>query len=125
MTAFLLDSDVVIELLRARNKAIQSTWAATVGSEILVLYSPVTTAEIEHGLRDHERPAVDAWFAALTCVPIDAVIGVKAGAYLRQFEKSHGLELGDALIAATAAVHNLQLWTRNKKHYPMRDIKLH
>jgi len=125
MKAVLLDSDVVIEILRGRNGAIQSLWTATVGSDMLVLYSPVTAAEIEHGLRENERQPVEAWFAALTCVPIDTVIGVKAGGYLRQFEKSHGLELGDALIAATAVVHSLHLWTRNKKHYPMRDIQLH
>jgi len=49
---------------------------------------------------------------------------VKAGDYLRQFHRSHSLELGDALIAATASIHLLRLWTRNRKHYPMKDIQL-
>jgi predicted nucleic acid-binding protein len=44
-------------------------------------------------------------------------IGRRAGGYLRQF-------LGDALIAAAAAVHGCALWTRNRKHYPMEDIEL-
>jgi predicted nucleic acid-binding protein len=39
----------------------------------------------------------------------------------RQFHASHAVELGDALIAATASVHTLRLWTRNRKHFPMRD----
>jgi len=30
--------------------------------------------------------------------------------------------LGDAFIAATVSVHNLELWTRNRKPYPMKDI---
>jgi predicted nucleic acid-binding protein len=30
--------------------------------------------------------------------------------------------LGDALIAATASIHNLELWTRNRRRYPMRDL---
>jgi predicted nucleic acid-binding protein len=30
--------------------------------------------------------------------------------------------LGDALIAAAASIHGLDLWTRNRKHYPMKDI---
>ena len=48
----------------------------------------------------------------------------RAGIYLRQFHRSHGLDIGDALIAATAAVHGCALWTRNHKHYPMKDIEL-
>lgn len=41
---------------------------------------------------------------------------------MRQFAKSHRLELADALIAATASIHKLKLWTRNRRHYPMKDI---
>ena len=51
-------------------------------------------------------------------------IGRRAGGYLRQFHRSHGLDIGDALIAAAAAVHGCALWTRNRKHYPMKDIEL-
>ena len=49
-------------------------------------------------------------------------IGRKAGAYLRSYAKSHSVQLGDALIAACASVENLQLWTLNRKHYPMKDV---
>jgi predicted nucleic acid-binding protein len=57
----------------------------------------------------------------INCVPIDAPIGQRAGDFLRQFAKSHHLKLGDALIAASASV-NLTLWTRNRRHYPMKGI---
>jgi len=52
-------------------------------------------------------------------------MGKKAGEYLQSYAKSHGLELGDALIAASAHITNVPLWTLNKKHYPMKDIRLH
>ncbi len=68
------------------------------------------------------HPTLNALFAAIHCISIDAKIGVRAGEYLRQFAKSHHLELGDALIAATASLHNVSLWTRNRKHYPMKDL---
>jgi len=32
------------------------------------------------------------------------------------------VELADALIAASAVAHGAELWTRNRKHYPMGDI---
>jgi len=38
------------------------------------------------------------------------------------FAKSHSVELGDALIAATASAHGLELWTRNRRHYPMKGL---
>ena len=125
MNAVLLDSDVAIEVLRERDERIQVRWTELAASESLLLYSPVSAAEVWHGTRDAERDVVSAWFAVMTCVPIDNAIGVRAGEYLRQFRRSHHLQLGDALIAATASIHGLQLWTRNKKHYPMRDIQLY
>jgi hypothetical protein len=47
-----------------------------------------------------------------------------AGQYLRQFRLSHHLELGDALIAASAKLANAEIVTRNQKHYPMPDVSV-
>jgi predicted nucleic acid-binding protein len=54
--------------------------------------------------------------------PADAAVGRRAGDYLRLYRKSHRLERGDALIAATAVANDAMLWTRNPKHYPMREL---
>jgi len=51
-------------------------------------------------------------------------IGRRAGGDLHQFHRSHGLDIDDALITAAAAVHGCAWWTRNRKHYPMKDIEL-
>jgi len=67
--------------------------------------------------------ALSALFLSLTCVPIDATIGKRAGEYLARYHASHGMGIGDALIAATASVHGLKLWTRNRKHYPMPGLQ--
>jgi len=56
-------------------------------------------------------------------VPIETEIGTRAGDYLRDFHSSHAIELGDALIAATASIHHLDLWTQNRKHFPMKDVR--
>jgi predicted nucleic acid-binding protein len=118
----LIDSDILIEVLRARNHAILARWAELGSSYTALFYSPVTLAELWHGVRPREVSFVRALYLAIQCIPIDAEIGVLAGTYLGQFAKSHHLELGDALIAATASVNDLELWTRNRKHYAMKAI---
>ena len=125
MKAVLVDSDILIEVLRGRDAGILAEWGELGGGDAVVAYSPVAAAEIWCGARESERAAITMLFTALTCVPIDAEIGRKAGDYLRLYRRKHGVELGDALIAATAATHKLALWTRNRKHYPMRELELY
>ena len=122
MKALLIDSDILIEVLRARDNDLLARWEALSRNSTALFCSPVTIAELWHGARPQEVQALEAFFAAINHVPIDAQIGQRAGDFLRQFAESHHLELGDALIAASASVHNLTLWTRNRRHYPMKTI---
>jgi len=121
--AVLVDTDILIEVFRRQDPRLLDRWIALSKSEAMVVYSPVTEAEIFQGLLDHERPDVVDGLASLTCVEIDCHIGRQAGNYLREYKKSHGLLIADALIAATASVHNVRLWTRNRKHFPMNDVR--
>lgn len=120
----LIDSDILIEVSRALDQAILAQWSEFSESDDILLCSPVTVAELWHGVRPHEHAMLRDLLAAFVCVPIGEEIGRTAGGYLRQYGKSHGVELGDALIAATAAIHGAELWTRNRKHYPMKDVSL-
>ena len=119
----LIDSDVLIEVSRVLDEKLLAVWQSLIDSDTVLLCSPVTIAELWHGARPHEHRLLDALFTSLVCVPIEREIGRKGGDYLRQYSKSHHVELGDALIAATASVSNAELWTRNRKHYPMKDIR--
>ena len=122
MRPVLVDSDVLIEVLRGRNRVILDRWIDLRDSGDPVVYSPITAAEIWRGVRPSETSAVEAVFSALVCIPIDEAIGRRAGEYLARYHASHGIELGDAFIAATSSVHELRLWTRNRKHFPMRNL---
>jgi predicted nucleic acid-binding protein len=122
LNSVLIDSDILIEVSRAKEDAILSRWDQLSRGESALLCSPVTVAELWHGARPREYPILNALFVAVHCIPIDIQIGQRAGDYLRQFAKSHHVELGDALIAATASIHQLELWTRNRRHYPMKDV---
>jgi len=118
----LVDSDILIEASRGKDKSVVARWIELSASDALILYSPVTATELWAGARPAEYGALEALFEALVCVPVDADAGRRAGDYLRRYRKSHGVELGDALIAASATASGAMLWTRNRKHYPMKDL---
>lgn len=124
MRDILLDSDVIIEILRGNDEVIEEVISLGKSGRA-VLYTPVSKAEIYHGLREGETGRAETLFSGCRSVPVTDGIGEKAGHYLRQFHKSHGTDIADALIAAAAFVSNADLFTFNHKHFPMKDLKLH
>jgi predicted nucleic acid-binding protein len=122
MKSVLVDSDILIEVSRGRNADIVARWVDLSNSDDAVLYSPVSVAELWAGARPKEHDALGNLFLALTCAPIDEEAGRRAGRYLHQYRRSHAVELADALIAACAVASGAELWTRNRKHYPMKEI---
>jgi predicted nucleic acid-binding protein len=122
MKSVLVDSDILIEVSRGRNAEIIARWMDLSNSDDAVLYSPVSVAELWAGARPKEHEALRNLFLALTCAPIDEEAGRRAGLYIHQYRRSHAVELGDALIAAGAVANGAELWTRNRKHYPMNEI---
>ena len=112
----LFDTDVVIDYLRDQADAVQYLENR---SEVLLI-SSIAVAELYSGLRDEqEREALEAFLKAFTIVPVDREIAIKGGTYRRDYFRSHNTGLADALIAATAEIHQAKLVTLNKKHFPM------
>ena len=62
--------------------------------------------------RDFQRKTV-------RIVPVSAETAKIGGLYKRDYGRSHGVGLADAIIAATAEAENAALKTLNTKHYPM------
>ena len=118
----LVDSDILIEVSRGKDATIVDSWRALASSGDIVMCSPVSVAELWHGAQPSEHETLKSLFQALVCDPIDASAGQLAGSFLRTYRKSHNMELGDALIAAAAVLRGAALWTRNRKHYPVREL---
>ena len=112
----LVDTNILIELLRRSPPAAE--WFEQ--SEERLAISAISVLELyagAHSQRD-ERD-ITSVRQQLTCLPIGEEIGERAGAFMRHFHKSHGIDIPDALIAATAEHHGLRLATLNVKHFPM------
>ena len=123
MSKYLIDTDVVIEILRGKENEISYMKLLNKKGKA-IFYSPITKAEIFHGIREGEEKEVNLLFQSMECIPITEGIGEKAGLYLKDYHRSHNLQLGDGLIAATAYISSSNLLTFNYKHYPMKDIKI-
>lgn len=115
----IVDTDVLIWVLRG-----QENWVSQFEKTVLdvqgnVFITPVQTAEIYAGVRSKEERAVKDFLTSLRSLDLTSEIGKLAGRYMNDYGKSHGVTLADSLIAASAVVKGLKLWTANKKHYPM------
>ena len=124
LTGVLLDSDVIIEILRGRKRVVAAA-VALEQSGVSTYCTAVSWAEIYAGIRPGEEPLTQAFFEARGDVVLDATTGRRAGSYLARYSKSHALEVADALVAAAAATSGLRLWTRNRRHYPMPDVRFY
>jgi len=121
LAEILLDSDVIIAWLRGHEPFAQLIPDLLERGEVLA-WTPISVAEIFAGARKGEERELENLLLVLRPLDLSAEMGRKAGRYLHAYARSHGVELGDALMAATAYVNRTPLWTLNRKHYPMRDI---
>ena len=108
---------MIIEVLRG-NSATVGWLRAQRSAGIALGYSPVSRAEIRAGSRPAERPAIASLFRSLNAIPIEASTGELAGEQLAKYARSHGVQMGDALIAASAIESANDLATFNARHFP-------
>ena len=122
LTGVILDSDIIIEILRGRADVIEAAYALE-ASGTPTYCTPISVAEVYAGMRPGEEGVTRAFFEARGEVVLDAGTGRRAGSYMARYAKTHGVEIADALIGAAATTSDLRLWTLNRNHYPMDDIQ--
>src|ERR1700704_5901024 len=106
MAQLLIDSDVLVDYLRDRAEAV--TYLESLVPPLSI--SAITVAELYAGVRDGaERTTLDEFIDSFRVVAIDKDIATRAGIIRRDFGKSHGTGLADAIIAATAEAHQANL----------------
>ncbi|HRR35147.1 MAG TPA: type II toxin-antitoxin system VapC family toxin [Kiritimatiellia bacterium] len=112
----LLDTDVLVDFLRGHSKAVSLVKA---WSDRMILPA-IVVAELYAGVKgEDERVALDAFVSLFRVVPVTQAIAQAGGLLKRDYGKSHGVGLADAIVAATAQAENAELKTLNTKHYPM------
>ena len=112
----LLDTDVMVDFLRGHPKAI----ALVRMHSTRIILSTVVAAELYAGVKgDEELSTLDDLIALFRVIPVSREIARAGGLYRRDYGKSHGVGLADAIVAATADIEEADLKTLNTRHYPM------
>ena len=114
--SFLLDTDILVDFFRGHSKAVAFVKAQS-GRIIL---SSIVVAELYAGVKGKsEQALLDSFISLFRVIPVGTEIARTGGLYKRDYGKSHGVGLADAILAATAEAENAELKTLNTKHYPM------
>lgn len=119
MSRVLLDTDVLIDVLRARQAAREFLFEVT--NDATPCCSVITVAELYTGMRESEREATTALVDSLVVVPVTREVAETAGR-LRRTIRSRTVTLADCLIAATAIVEAMPVATGNVKDYRFPGI---
>lgn len=117
----LVDSDIVIDALKGEVAA-GDLFVAAIEQENNLYGSTVTKAEVLAGAKDSELDRTVKLLSSISWIAVSEEIAERAGSLARVYRKSHsGIDMADYLIAATAQELELELCTRNVKHFPMFD----
>ena len=91
-----------------------------------MVVSRITVCELIFGSRDQQEKRINQEFLSyLDILEIDERVSVLCYELMDKYGLKMRLGIADALIAATAVVHGLLLWTENIKHFQMiKEVKL-
>ncbi|MBF0633283.1 MAG: PIN domain-containing protein [Nitrospinae bacterium] len=111
----LFDTDVLIWALRGHKRA-----AGVIDKASQRDISIVNYMELVQGARDKREIKLLRSFLkdlGFNILPLTENIGHRASVYMEEYTLKTGLQLADALLAATAVEHQLPFCSANTKHY--------
>ena len=117
-----IDSDVLIWHLRGKKKAFNLLRRLSNNEEFDLWTGALQRAEVVFFMRADEANATNLFLSRFKTAPVDAEIVDVAGALYRHWHPSHGIDVNDAFLAATAIKTGGKIVTLNIKHFPMTDL---
>jgi len=119
-----IDSDVLIWHLRGERKS-QTLFRRCQDDPATELWTgALQRAEVVFFMRPGEEDATGLFLSQFRTAPVDQKIVDTAGALYRRWHPSHGIDVNDAFLAATAMSTGGRIFTLNVKHYPMPEVVL-
>ena len=121
---FLLDTTVLIDVMRARNRRREFLTQLLRDGHTLAT-SVLNIAELYAGMRPGEEIRTEAFLSGLLCLDLTPSAARFAGKLKGQWSaKGRTLTLADTIIAAVSIENRCHLLTDNPRHFPMHDLNL-
>lgn len=125
MTKYLLDTDILVDFFHDQRYA--RDLVSKLASEGTIYISILTVTELRAGFNAHQAAVfLPKLYELVEIIDISFPVAELAGKVRFDYlQKGKNLATVDTLIAATAIIEDFQLVTRNKKDYPMKELKLY
>ena len=117
-----IDSDVLIWHLRGESKAVTFLRRLMAGGTYELWTGVLQRAEVVFFMRPNEEQATLLFLSQFKTAEVDERIVDAAGVLYRRWHASHGVDVNDAILAATAIQTGGRIFSLNTKHYPMPDV---
>lgn len=117
-----VDSDVLIWHLRGQTQAADLLRSLSVEPATRLWVGALQRAEVVFFMRPEEKKATLALLSRFKTAEVTQAIVDAAAEFYRQWHPSHGIDVNDAILAATVASTGGTIYTQNVKHFPMRDV---
>lgn len=112
----IIDTDILIDLGLDRVEAVETI--ATLEERYQLNISVITAMELYSGCRSkRDIKKIEELIANLRIEYVSKSISVRAYELMKEFGSSHGVEINDMLIAATAIERETKMISKNQKHY--------
>lgn len=112
----LIDSDILIDFGRDRIEAVNTL--AVLEADYQLSTSVITAMELYSGSRSkRDQKRVDELISDIPILFVTKSISETAFEMMKKYRSSHGVEINDMLIAATAIESGAKLISKNQKHY--------
>ncbi len=114
--SFLIDSDVIIDSMRADKVAANELERLLRNGRLGI--SIITRLELIIGCRDKQAlQHTEQVLSGYDWLPLGEGISDIANGLVTKFHLSHGLKIPDAIICATAVYHAVPLLTKNQRDF--------
>ena len=117
-----IDSDVLIWHLRGERKAMRFLRRLAADERYELWTGAMQRAEVVFFMKPEEEEPTVLFLSRFKTAPVNQGIVDRAAALYRGWRPSHGLEINDAILAATAMETGGQIFCLNTKHYPIPTL---
>ncbi len=117
-----VDADVLIWHLRGARQAMRFLRNLRDQGEYDLWIGAMQRAEIVFFMKPEEEENTHLLLSQFKTAPVGQEIIDKAGILYRRWHPSHGLDINDAILAATALQTGGTIYCQNIKHYPMPGL---